>query len=100
MAADTSPDPARPPSPPPRYCSEPECERQDASASHAGSVEAPSSCTLSGLSEKAALADDAYEHTFPDGGRGWLVVLGCFIYSAATVGWGCVRSGVPSSRAR
>ena len=26
----------------------------------------------------------------PDGGRGWLVVLGCVIYSAATVGWGYV----------
>ena len=26
----------------------------------------------------------------PDGGRGWLVVLGCVIYSAAMVGWGYV----------
>ncbi|KAH9931609.1 MFS general substrate transporter, partial [Epithele typhae] len=26
----------------------------------------------------------------PDGGRGWLVVLGCVIYSGATVGWGYV----------
>ena len=26
----------------------------------------------------------------PDGGRGWLVVLGCVIYSAATSGWGYV----------
>ena len=26
----------------------------------------------------------------PDGGRGWLVILGCVIYSAATVGWGYV----------
>ncbi|EJF60189.1 hypothetical protein DICSQDRAFT_137804 [Dichomitus squalens LYAD-421 SS1] len=31
-----------------------------------------------------------FEDSFPDGGRGWLVVLGCFIYSASTVGWGCV----------
>ena len=26
----------------------------------------------------------------PDGGRGWLVVFGCIIFSAATVGWGYV----------
>ncbi|KAI0659615.1 MFS general substrate transporter [Cubamyces menziesii] len=26
----------------------------------------------------------------PDGGRGWLVVFGCVIFSAATVGWGLV----------
>ncbi|KAI0772442.1 MFS general substrate transporter [Trametes elegans] len=26
----------------------------------------------------------------PDGGRGWLVVFGCVIFSAATVGWGYV----------
>ncbi|RPD63373.1 MFS general substrate transporter [Lentinus tigrinus ALCF2SS1-6] len=26
----------------------------------------------------------------PDGGRGWLVIFGCVIYSAATVGWGYV----------
>ena len=26
----------------------------------------------------------------PDGGRGWLVILGCITYSAATVGWGYV----------
>lgn len=26
----------------------------------------------------------------PDGGRGWLVILGCVIFSAATVGWGYV----------
>ncbi|KAI0659539.1 major facilitator superfamily domain-containing protein [Cubamyces menziesii] len=25
-----------------------------------------------------------------DGGRGWIVVLGCFIFSAATWGWACV----------
>ncbi|KAI0742937.1 major facilitator superfamily domain-containing protein [Daedaleopsis nitida] len=31
-----------------------------------------------------------YEDTFPEGGRGWVVVLGCFIFSAATVGWGLV----------
>ncbi|CDO68764.1 hypothetical protein BN946_scf184989.g30 [Trametes cinnabarina] len=26
----------------------------------------------------------------PDGGRGWLVVFGCMIFSAATVGWGVI----------
>ena len=26
----------------------------------------------------------------PDGGRGWVVVLGCVIFSAATGGWGYV----------
>ena len=31
-----------------------------------------------------------YENSFPEGGKGWVVVLGCFIYSAATIGWGCV----------
>lgn len=25
-----------------------------------------------------------------DGGRGWLVIFGCVIFSAATVGWGYV----------
>ena len=30
----------------------------------------------------------------PDGGRGWLVILGCVIYSAATVGWGYVLAFV------
>ncbi|OBZ74732.1 Guanine nucleotide-binding protein alpha-1 subunit [Grifola frondosa] len=28
------------------------------------------------------------EMIYPDGGRGWIVVLGCVIFSAATVGWG------------
>ncbi|KAH9924237.1 MFS general substrate transporter [Amylocystis lapponica] len=27
------------------------------------------------------------EWTYPDGGRGWLVVLGCVIYSSLTLGW-------------
>ncbi|TBU30999.1 MFS general substrate transporter [Dichomitus squalens] len=32
----------------------------------------------------------------PDGGRGWVVVLGCVIFSAATVGWGYVfRTKLP-----
>ena len=31
---------------------------------------------------------DSYTDAFPDGGRGWLVVLGCFIFSTVTVGWG------------
>ncbi|KAI0772349.1 major facilitator superfamily domain-containing protein [Trametes elegans] len=30
------------------------------------------------------------EDGFPEGGRGWIVVLGCSIFSAATVGWGYV----------
>ncbi|KAI9058784.1 MFS general substrate transporter [Trametes sanguinea] len=40
----------------------------------------------------------------PDGGRGWLVVFGCIIFSAATVGWGYVlekaceqRTSLPGS---
>ncbi len=34
---------------------------------------------------------ESHQHTFPDGGRGWLVVSGCLLYSAATVGWGSVQ---------
>ncbi|KAL4254712.1 MFS transporter superfamily protein [Abortiporus biennis] len=30
------------------------------------------------------------EFYYPDGGRAWLVVLGCFIFSSITVGWGLV----------
>ncbi|TBU31018.1 MFS general substrate transporter [Dichomitus squalens] len=52
-------------------------------------VDVPESLgSSSEVSEKAK--EVAYEDSFPDGGRGWLVVLGCFIYSASTVGWGCV----------
>ena len=29
-----------------------------------------------------------YEDTFPDGGRGWVVVLGGFILITVTLGWG------------
>ncbi|CAE6443336.1 unnamed protein product [Rhizoctonia solani] len=28
---------------------------------------------------------------FPEGGRGWLVILGCFMLSAMTLGFGCVE---------
>lgn len=28
--------------------------------------------------------------SYPDGGSAWFVVLGCFIFSAVTVGWGYV----------
>ncbi|KAI0758888.1 major facilitator superfamily domain-containing protein [Fomes fomentarius] len=38
--------------------------------------------------------EEPHQHTFPDGGRGWLVVSGCFLYSAATVGWGSVQLSV------
>ena len=57
-------------------------------------VQVPSSPreSSSEVSEKAK--EVAYEDSFPDGGRGWLVVLGCFIYSASTVGWGCVVTRV------
>ncbi|KAH9851285.1 MFS general substrate transporter [Lenzites betulinus] len=34
--------------------------------------------------------DDFEATEFPDGGRGWVVVLGCFIFSTATVGWALV----------
>lgn len=30
------------------------------------------------------------EDDFPEGGRGWLVVLGCFICAALSLGWPCV----------
>ncbi|OCH92546.1 hypothetical protein OBBRIDRAFT_833333 [Obba rivulosa] len=38
---------------------------------------------------------DPVEDFYPDGGRGWLVVLGCVIFCAATVGWGYVLAAVP-----
>lgn len=28
------------------------------------------------------------DESFPEGGRGWLVVLGCFIFAGTTIGWG------------
>ena len=63
-------------------------------------VHAPGGSTESTVSayssEKAK--EVAYEDSFPDGGKGWVVVFGCFIYSAATVGWGCVTSPLPSLR--
>ncbi|KAI0830271.1 MFS general substrate transporter [Trametes gibbosa] len=35
----------------------------------------------------------------PDGGRGWLVIFGCVIYSAATVGWGYVLESIHAEKA-
>ena len=32
----------------------------------------------------------AEEDVFPEGGRGWLVVFGCMIYGATTLGWAYV----------
>ncbi|KAH9931623.1 MFS general substrate transporter [Epithele typhae] len=40
--------------------------------------------------QRALKAPAAYEDTFPDGGQGWVVVCGCALFCAATVGWGCV----------
>ena len=34
----------------------------------------------------------------PDGGRGWLVIFGCVIFSAATVGWGYVLESMHAER--
>ena len=45
-------------------------------------------CLSTDASEQAE--EVTYENSFPEGGKGWVVVLGCFIYSAATIGWGCV----------
>lgn len=38
----------------------------------------------------AVTGEDEDEDECPDGGRGWLVVLGCVIVCAVTVGWGYV----------
>ncbi|KAI0673188.1 major facilitator superfamily domain-containing protein [Trametes maxima] len=40
--------------------------------------------------DKVADNVEVDEDIFPEGGRGWVVVLGCAIFSAATVGWGYV----------
>lgn len=38
--------------------------------------------------------------SYPDGGSAWLVVLGCFIFSAVTVGWGYVAIIILLTRSR
>lgn len=45
----------------------------------------PYSPSTSDVHETIPTADD-----FPDGGRGWLVVLGCVIFAATTLGWAYV----------
>jgi hypothetical protein len=35
----------------------------------------------------ADLEPSGEESDFPEGGRGWLVVLGCFIVAAVVLGW-------------
>ncbi|KAJ7630847.1 major facilitator superfamily domain-containing protein [Roridomyces roridus] len=40
--------------------------------------------------EKTASDEEKIEWTYPDGGRGWLVVLGCFIMACTCMGFGLV----------
>ena len=47
----------------------------------------PSVCYVDEALGKSVISPD---EDALDGGRGWIVVLGCFIFSAATWGWSCV----------
>ncbi|KAI8990392.1 hypothetical protein BD414DRAFT_483483, partial [Trametes punicea] len=63
---------------------------------HVGTSEEDKACkdaearsTAPSVYEKGAVRPEEVDLP-PDGGRGWLVVFGCMIFSAATVGWGYV----------
>ena len=62
---------------------------KDAGAFSAATSVAPSLYEKGGVTARELSEADLLDVP-PDGGRGWLVVLGCVIYSAATVGWGYV----------
>ena len=62
---------------------------KDAGALSAATSVAPSLRNVD-VDEKGGTALLEVEDVPPDGGRGWLVILGCITYSAATVGWGYV----------
>ena len=49
----------------------------------------PSSPTSVDVETTSVISSDV-DDTFPDGGRGWLIVLGCFIFASITIGWGWV----------
>ena len=65
----------------------------DKALKNAGAFSAATSVAPS-LYEKGGVATEVTDAEMfdvpPDGGRGWLVILGCVIYSAATSGWGYV----------
>lgn len=46
--------------------------------------------SINDAEETSAIQNVLDLEAYPDGGRAWLVVLGCFIFSAVTVGWGYV----------
>ncbi|KAI0651102.1 MFS general substrate transporter [Trametes meyenii] len=54
------------------------------------SVELVAVPPLANYEDKAPDNGQVDEDIPPEGGRGWVVVLGCAIFSAATVGWGLV----------
>ncbi|KAI0946319.1 hypothetical protein AcV7_010326 [Taiwanofungus camphoratus] len=43
---------------------------------------------LSSSAETVAVVE--HEEAYPDGGYGWVVVLGCVLFSSTTVGWSYV----------
>ena len=47
----------------------------------------PSSPTSVDVETTSVISTET-DGAFPEGGRGWLVVLGCFIFASITVGWG------------
>ncbi|TFK92180.1 MFS general substrate transporter [Polyporus arcularius HHB13444] len=63
---------------------------KDAGAPSAATSVAPSLRNVDMYEKGGAALLETVVDVPPDGGRGWLVILGCVIYSAATVGWGYV----------
>ncbi len=79
---------------------EAELSYADKASKYAGPLSAATSVAPS-IYEKggAVVVEPEMLDVPPDGGRGWVVIFGCIIFSAATVGWGYVlRSRCPRSR--
>ena len=70
---------------------EAELSYADKASKYAGPLSAATSVAPS-IYEKggAVAAETEMLDVPPDGGRGWVVIFGCIIFSAATVGWGYV----------
>ena len=65
-------------------------KEEDGDRDELGDGERDRASARSAKTTEPAASAGASEDAFPDGGRGWAVVAGCFLYSAVTVGWGCV----------